>query len=153
MKKFFDFFKPKKSDVVEELTKNFDKKLEASRKSDGKYQIQKNKEESLFYKLMNDDFYNEINDLMLHFEKKLNQVTKAQKCGYKVDKQFYTLEFYSNGYDNFPIGYRYLPEDKKIFITAPGNDNRLDKEFSIKQSREAEKYFLKLMTKHMESKF
>ena len=36
---------------------------------------------------MNDDFYNEINDLMLHFEKKLNQVTKAQKCGYKVDKQ------------------------------------------------------------------
>ena len=69
MKKFFEFFKPKKSDVVEELTKNFDKKLEVSRKSDEKYQIQKNKEESSFYKLMNDNFYNEINDLMLHFEK------------------------------------------------------------------------------------
>lgn len=152
MKKFLDLFKIKKSKVVEELTKEFDKKLVGKKKADEDYAKERLKTDEVFKKLMNQDFYYEIDDLMRHFDKKLISNTKAQKCGFKVDDQYYTLTFYSDGYDNFPIGYRFLSEENKIRIDVPGNDGLKDKDFDIKQSREAEKYFLKMMTRKMESK-
>ena len=156
MKKFFDLFKIKKSKVVEELTKEFDNKVEAQKKANKKanedYAKERLKADKIFKMLMNQDFYFEIDDLMRHFDKKLNSNTKAQKCGFKVDDRYYTLTFHSDGYDNFPITYRYLEEENKIRIDVPGNDGLKDKEFSIKQSRDAEKYFLKMMTRHMEDK-
>ena len=156
MKKFFDLFKIKKSKVVEELTKEFDNKVEAQKKANKKanedYAKERLKADEIFKKLMNQDFYFEIDDLMRHFDKKLNSNTKAQKCGFKVDDRYYTLTFHSDGYDNFPITYRYLEEENKIRIDVPGYDGLKDKEFSIKQSRDAEKYFLKMMTRHMEDK-
>ena len=152
MKKFLDLFKIKKSKVVEELTKEFDKKLTEKKKSDEDYTKERLKTGVVFKMLMNQDFYFEIDDLMRHFDEKLISNTKAQKCGFKVDDQYYTLTFHSDGYDNFPIEYRYLPEENKIRINVPGNDGLKDKEFSIKQSRDAEKYFLKMMTRHMEDK-
>ena len=152
MKKFLDLFKIKKSKVVEELTKEFDKKLTEKKKSDEDYTKERLKTGEVFKMLMNQDFYFEIDDLMRHFDEKLISNTKAQKCGFKVDDQYYTLTFHSDGYDNFPIEYRYLPEENKIRINVPGNDGLKDKEFSIKQSRDAEKYFLKMMTRHMEDK-
>ena len=108
--------------------------------------------DEVFKNLMNQDFYFEIDDLMRHFDKKLISNTRAQKCGFKVDDRYYTLTFHSDRYDNFPITYRYLPEENKIRIDVPGNDGLKDKDFDIKQSREAEKYFLKMMTRHMEYK-
>ena len=152
MKKFLDLFKIKKSKVVEELTKEFDKKLIGKKKADEDYAKERLKTDEVFKKLMNQDFYYEIDDLMRHFDKKLISNTKAQKCGFKVDDQYYTLTFHSDGYDNFPIGYRYIPEENKIRIDVPGNDGLKDKDFDIKQSREAEKYFLKMMTRKMEDK-
>lgn len=152
MKKFLDLFKIKKSKVVEELTKEFDKKLIGKKKADEDYAKERLKTDEVFKKLMNQDFYYEIDDLMRHFDKKLISNTRAQKCGFKVDDQYYTLTFHSDGYDNFPIGYRFLSEENKIRIDAPGNDGLKDKDFDIKQSREAEKYFLKMMTRKMESK-
>ena len=156
MKKFVDLFKIKKSKVVEELTKEFDNKVEAQKKANKKvnedYEKKRLKVDEMFKKLMNHDFYFEIDDLMRYFDKKLNSNTKAQKCGFKVDDRYYTLTFHSDGYDNFPITYRYLEEENKIRIDVPGNDGLKDKEFSIKQSRDAEKYFLKMMTRHMEDK-
>ena len=152
MKKFLDLFKIKKSKVVEELTKEFDKKLIGKKKADEDYAKERLKTDEVFKKLMNQDFYYEIDDLMRHFDKKLISNTRAQKCGFKVDDQYYTLTFHSDGYDNFPIGYRYIPEENKIRIDVPGNDGLKDKDFDIKQSREAEKYFLKMMTRKMEDK-
>jgi len=156
MKKFVDLFKIKKSKVVEELTKEFDNKVEAQKKANKKvnedYEKKRLKVDEMFKKLMNHDFYFEIDDLMRYFDKKLNSNTKAQKCGFKVDDRYYTLTFHSDGYDNFPITYRYLEEENKIRIDVPGYDGLKDKEFSIKQSRDAEKYFLKMMTRHMEDK-
>ena len=156
MKKFLDLFKIKKSKVVEELTKEFDNNVDARKKANKKFNDDNAKErlkaDAVFKMLMNQDFYFEIDDLMRHFDKKLNSNTKAQKCGFKVDDRYYTLTFHSDGYDNFPITYRYLEEENKIRIDVPGNDGLKDKEFSIKQSRDAEKYFLKMMTRHMEDK-
>ena len=156
MKKFLDLFKIKKSKVVEELTKEFDNNVDARKKANKKFNEDNAKErlkaDVVFKMLMNQDFYFEIDDLMRHFDKKLNSNTKAQKCGFKVDDRYYTLTFHSDGYDNFPITYRYFEEENKIRIDVPGNDGLKDKEFSIKQSREAEKYFLKMMTRHMEDK-
>ena len=151
MKKILDLFKSKKSKVVEELTRNFDKKLKTQKKADEEYYKEKNNNYANFENLMHDDFYHEIDELMKHFDLKLNPLTKAQKCGFKVDKNNCRLEFYSNGYDEFPVSYTYTPEKKEIYIRESGNDGRRDKSFSLKDSREAEKYFLKLMTKHMES--
>jgi len=150
MKKFLDLFKQKKSKVVEELTKDFDKKVEAQKKVNKEYSKNKINHDSIFKSLMHDDFYHEINELMLHLDKKLEPLTKPEKCGFNVDQANHTLEFHSNGYDNFPIKYRYFSEGNEIFVMVPGNDNRLDKSFSLKQSREAEKYFLKQMAKKME---
>ena len=156
MKKFLDLFKIKKSKVVEELTKEFDNNVDARKKANKKFNEDNAKErlkaDVVFKMLMNQDFYFEIDDLMRHFDKKLNSNTKAQKCGFKVDDRYYTLTFHSDGYDNFPITYRYLEEENKIRIDVPGYDGLKDKEFSIKQSRDAEKYFLKMMTRHMEDK-
>ena len=156
MKKFLDLFKIKKSKVVEELTKEFDNNVDARKKANKKFNEDNAKErlkaDAVFKMLMNQDFYFEIDDLMRHFDKKLNSNTKAQKCGFKVDDRYYTLTFHSDGYDNFPITYRYLEEENKIRIDVPGYDGLKDKEFSIKQSRDAEKYFLKMMTRHMEDK-
>ena len=152
MKKFFDLFKLKKSKVVEELTKDFDKKVEDRKEVNKEYSKNKINHDTLFKSLMNDDFYHEINELMLHFDKKLGPLTKHEKCGFNVDEVNHSLEFHSYSGDNFPIKYRYFSESNEIFVMVPGNDNRLDKTFSLKQSREAEKYFLKQMTKHMESK-
>ena len=156
MKKFLDLFKIKKSKVVEELTKEFDNNVDARKKANKKFNEDNAKErlkaDEVFKMLMNQDFYFEIDDLMRHFDKKLISNTKAEKCGFKVDDQYYTLTFHSDGYDNFPITYRYLKEENKIRIDVPGNDGLKDKEFSIKQSRDAEKYFLKMMTRHMEDK-
>ena len=112
MKKFLDLFKIKKSKVVEELTKEFDNNVDARKKANKKFNEDNAKErlkaDKIFKKLMNQDFYFEIDDLMRHFDKKLNSNTKAQKCGFKVDDRYYTLTFHSDGYDNFPITYRYL---------------------------------------------
>ena len=152
MKKLFEIFKPKKSKVVEELTKEFDKKLTLKKKTEEDYAKKRSKADDVFKKLMNQEFYYEIDDLMNHFDEKIITNTKAQKCGFKVDDQYYKLTFHSDGYDNFPITYRYLPEENKIRIDVPGNDGLKDKDFDIKQSREAEKYFLKMMTRHMENK-
>ena len=156
MKKFLDLFKIKKSKVVEELTKEFDNNVDARKKANKKFNEDNAKKrlkaDVVFKMLMNQDFYFEIDDLMRHFDKKLNSNTKAQKCGFKVDDRYYTLTFHSDGYDNFPITYRYLEEENKIRIDVPGYDGLKDKEFSIKQSRDAEKYFLKMMTRHMEDK-
>ena len=156
MKKFLDLFKIKKSKVVEELTKEFDNNVDDRKKANKKFNEDNAKErlkaDAVFKMLMNQDFYFEIDDLMRHFDKKLNSNTKAQKCGFKVDDRYYTLTFHSDGYDNFPITYRYLEEENKIRIDVPGYDGLKDKEFSIKQSRDAEKYFLKMMTRHMEDK-
>jgi uncharacterized protein (DUF427 family) len=156
MKKFLDLFKIKKSKVVEELTKEFDNNVGARKKANKKFNEDNAKKRLkahvVFKMLMNQDFYFEIDDLMRHFDKKLNSNTKAQKCGFKVDDRYYTLTFHSDGYDNFPITYRYLEEENKIRIDVPGYDGLKDKEFSIKQSRDAEKYFLKMMTRHMEDK-
>jgi uncharacterized protein (DUF427 family) len=156
MKKFLDLFKIKKSKVVEELTKEFDNNVGARKKANKKFNEDNAKKrlkaDVVFKMLMNQDFYFEIDDLMRHFDKKLNSNTKAQKCGFKVDDRYYTLTFHSDGYDNFPITYRYLEEENKIRIDVPGYDGLKDKEFSIKQSRDAEKYFLKMMTRHMEDK-
>ena len=152
MKKLFEIFKPKKSKVVEELTKEFDKKLTLKKKTEEDYAKKRSKADDVFKKLMNQEFYYEIDDLMNHFDEKIITNTKAQKCGFKVDDRYYTLTFHSDGYDNFPITYRFLPEENKIRIDVPGNDGLKDKDFDIKQSREAEKYFLKMMTRHMEYK-
>ena len=152
MKKLFDIFKPKRSKVVEDLTKEFDKKVEAQKKAnveDGNFR--KNSDE-VFKTLMSQEFYLEIDDLMNHFDEKIITNTKGEKCGFKVDDRYYKLTFHSDGWDNFPITYRYLPEENKIRIGVPGNDGLKDKDFDIKQSREAEKYFLKMMTRHMEYK-
>lgn len=152
MKKFLDIFKPKKSKVVEDLTKEFDKKVEAQKKANAEYsKIRKNSDE-VFKTLMNQEFYFDIDDLMNHFDEKIITNTKGEKCGFKVDNQYYTLKFFSDGWDNFPITYRYLPEENKIRIDVPGNDGLKDKDFDLKQSREAEKYFLKMMTRKMEYK-
>ena len=71
MKKFLDLFKIKKSKVVEELTKEFDKKLIGKKKADEDYAKERLKTDEVFKKLMNQDFYYEIDDLMRHFDKKL----------------------------------------------------------------------------------
>jgi hypothetical protein len=152
MKKFLDLFKIKKSKVVEELTKEFDKKLEAQKKAAEDDAKERLLADEVFKNLMNQDFYFEIDDLMRYFDKKLISNTRAQKCGFKVDDRYYTLTFHSDGWDNHPITYRYLVEENKIRIDVPGNDGLKDKEFNIKQSRDAEKYFLKMMTRHMEYK-
>ena len=152
MKKLLDIFMPKKSKVVEDLTKEFDKKVEAQKKANVEYSKVKKNSDEVFEKLMNQEFYFDIDDLMRHFDEKIITNTKAEKCGFKVDDQFYTLKFFSDGWDNFPITYRYLPEENKIRIDVPGNDGLKDKDFDVKQSREAEKYFLKMMTRKMEYK-
>lgn len=152
MKKFLDIFMPKKSKVVEDLTKEFDKKVEAQKKANVEYSKVKKNSDEVFKTLMNQEFYFDIDDLMRHFDEKLFNKTKADKCGFKVDEHYYTLEFLSDGYDNFPITYRYLPKENKIRIDVPGNDGLKDKDFDLKQSREAEKYFLKMMTRKMEYK-
>ena len=88
MKKFLDLFKIKKSKVVEELTKEFDNNVDARKKANKKFNEDNAKErlkaDAVFKMLMNQDFYFEIDDLMRHFDKKLNSNTKAQKCGFKV---------------------------------------------------------------------
>jgi len=132
--------------------KNDKIKVEATKKVNKEYSKNKINNDFLFKSLMNDDFYHEINELMLHFDKKLGPLTKHEKCGFNVDEVNHSLEFHSYSGDNFPIKYRYFSESNEIFVMVPGNDNRLDKSFSLKQSREAEKYFLKQMTKHMEAK-
>jgi hypothetical protein len=154
MKKLFEFLKPKKSKskYVEELTSNFDKKLNPKKKADENYAKDRLKSDEVFKKLMNQDFYFEIDGLMRHFDERLVSNTKGEKCGFKVDDRYYTLTFHSDGWDNHPITYRYLAEENKIKIDVPGNDGLKDKEFNIKQSRDAEKYFLKMMTRHMEYK-
>ena len=154
MKKLFEFLKPKKSKskYVEELTSNFDKKLTAKKKADENYAKDRLKSDEVFKKLMNQDFYFEIDGLIRHFDERLVSNTKGEKCGFKVDDRYYTLTFHSDGWDNHPIIYRYLAEENKIRIDVPGNDGLKDKEFNIKQSRDAEKYFLKMMTRHMEYK-
>ncbi|MDC0859823.1 hypothetical protein OAP45_03225 [Candidatus Pelagibacter sp.] len=154
MKKLFKFLKLKKSKskYVEELTSNFDKKLTAKKKADENYAKDRLKSDEVFKKLMNQDFYFEIDGLMRHFDERLVSNTKGEKCGFKVDDRYYTLTFHSDGWDNHPITYRYLVEENKIRIDVPGNDGLKDKEFNIKQSRDAEKYFLKMMTRHMEYK-
>ena len=152
MKKFLDIFMPKKSKVVEDLTKEFDKKVEAQKKANVEYSKVKKNSDEVFKTLMNQEFYFDIDDLMRHFDEKIITNTKGEKCGFKVDDQFYTLKFFSDGWDNFPITYRYLPEENKIRIDVPGNDGLKDKDFDVAQSREAEKYFLKMMTRHMEYK-
>ena len=132
--------------------KNDKIKVEATKKVNKEYSKNKINNDFLFKSLMNDDFYHEINELMLHFDNKLGPLTKHEKCGFNVDEVNHSLEFHSYSGDNFPIKYRYFSESNEIFVMVPGNDNRLDKSFSLKQSREAEKYFLKQMTKHMEAK-
>ena len=54
MKKFLDLFKLKKSKVVEELTKDFDKKVEATKKVNKEYSKNKINNDFLFKSLMND---------------------------------------------------------------------------------------------------
>jgi len=152
MKKLFDIFKPKRSKVVEDLTKEFDKKVEAQKKANVEDSNFRKNSDEVFKTLMSQEFYLEIDDLMNHFDEKIITNTKGEKCGFKVDDHYYTLKFFSDGWDNFPITYRYLPEENKIRIDVPGNDGLKDKDFDIKQSREAEKYFLKMMTRHMEYK-
>jgi hypothetical protein len=152
MKNFLDLFKIKKSKAVEELTKEFDKKLAAKKNADENYAKDRLKSDEVFKKLMNQEFYFEIDELMRHFDERLVSKTKGEKCGFNVDDRYYTLTFHSDGWDNHPITYRYLAEENKIRIDVPGNDGLKDKEFNINQSREAEKYFLKMMTRHMEYK-
>jgi len=149
MIKLFDFLKPKKSKVVEELTKNFDKKIESQKKINEENSKIKINHDVVFKSLMNDDFYHEINELMAYFDKQLNPLHNAGKCGFRVEG--YILTFYIDGYDNFPVCYKYDEDTNDIRIQDHGYDNG-DKLFSLKQSREAEKCFLKLMSKHMEQK-
>ena len=150
MKKIFKLFKPKKSEFVQELIKNFDQKLDLAKKSEEAHLKEKSKNFEIFKQLMNDAFYQEIDELMKYFDKKFNSISKADKCGFEVDTSSHKLKFYSNGYDNFPLVYQYYDEKKEIWIRETGNDSRRDKKFVIKDSREAEKYFLELMTKKME---
>lgn len=150
MKKIFKLFKPKKSEFVKELIKNFDQKLDLVKKSKEAHLKDKNKNFKIFKQLMNNAFHQEIYELMKYFDKKLNSISKAAKCGFEVDTSNHKLKFYSNGYDNFPLMYQYYDEKKEIWIRESGNDSRRDKKFVIKDSREAEKYFLELMTKKME---
>jgi hypothetical protein len=149
MKKLFEFLKPKKSKYVEELKKEFDKKLEAQEKSNTEYLKEKSKRDTIFKSLMNDDFYSEINELMKHYEKKNTPLTRGHRCGYKIDNNYYTLNFYGHSHDNFPIEYRFISKENKISVSVPGNDSLKDKNFAIKDSREAEKYFLKQVNKHL----
>ena len=149
MKNFLNLFKLKKSKVVEELTKDFDKKVEAQKKVNEQYSKNKINHDTLFKSLMNDDFYHEINDLMAHFDKQLNPLHNAGKCGFRVEG--YILTFHIDGYDDFPVRYKYDEDTNNIRIQGRGYDNG-GKLFSLEQSREAEKCFLKLMTKHMEEK-
>ena len=60
MKKLFEFLKPKKSKYVEELKKEFDKKLDAQEKSNTEYLKERSKKDRLFKSLMNDNFFSEI---------------------------------------------------------------------------------------------
>ncbi len=104
---------------------------------------------------MNDDFYHEINDLMVHFDKQLNPLHNSDKYGFKVNEFNYQLTFHNGGYDNFLVSYKYDEDINNIKVhDLEGNiDGEFGgKLFSVKESREAEKYFLKLMTKHMETK-
>ena len=98
MKKFLDLFKLKKSKVVEELTKDFDKKVETQKKVNEEYSKNKINHDLIFKSLMHDDFYHEINDLMAHFDKQLNPLHKGDKCGFRVDKSIYELTFHNGGY-------------------------------------------------------
>jgi hypothetical protein len=155
MKKFLDLFKLKKSKVVEELTKDFDKKVETQKKVNEEYSKNKINHDLIFKSLMHDDFYHEINDLMAHFDKQLNPLHKGDKCGFRVDKSIYELTFHNGGYDNFPVSYKYDEDTNNIKVHDPEGNRGGEfggKLFSVKESREAEKHFLKLMTKHMEVK-
>ena len=152
--KILNIFKSKKSksEVVEELKKDFDKKIKDKKKSDEEYYKEKEENSAIFEKLMNTNFYNEIDELMKHFDKKTNPLTKAQKCGYKIDKTNLCLEFYSHGYDQHPVIFQYFSKNKEILIGEKLHETKKDKYFAVKKSRDAEKYFLKLMMEHMGSK-
>ena len=139
----------KKSKVVEELAKDFDRKVESKKKANEEYSKEKVKHDGIFKRLMNDNFFREINELMGYFDTKLNPLHNAGKCGLKVDESNYRLTFHSDGHDNFPVHYKYDINNIKVRGLRYDDGGKL---FWLKQSREAEKYFLKLMTKHMEQK-
>jgi len=150
MKKLFSFLRPKKSELVNKLTEKFAKKIEAEKKIRNKYQQNEDKHDEIFKDLLNENFQFEINELMRFFDSKLNAIYKSDKCGIKIEYSVRQLRFYSGGYSDHHVCFWYTKKD--INISKTDDYEISSKKFALTRSREAEKYFLKLMTKYMEDK-
>ena len=146
-----------KSKVVSELTEEFDNHVKSLQDEKTKYQAEEKKQLQIFRDLLDENFISECDELMRHFDEKLGHKFKNEKCGLKYEYGILQLRFYASPYSDHYVCFwykgrdAYYNEKPNIIVHTTGDVEETHRTFSVKQAREAQKHFLRLMTKHMSS--
>ena len=146
-----------KSKVVSELTEEFDRNIQSSQDETKKYREEEKKQLQIFRDLLDENFISECDELMRHFDEKLNNTSKNQKCGLKYEYGILQLRFYASPYTDHYSCFWYRGrnaqhgEKPDIIVHNTGEVEETHRTFSMKQVRDAQKHFLRLMTKNMSS--
>tara|TARA_B110000858_G_C17518482_1_gene343678 strand:+ start:98 stop:601 length:504 start_codon:yes stop_codon:yes gene_type:complete len=155
----FDIFKNEKSSRVEKLKKNFSSEKEKQRKKEEisntkkleKYKILKDRFEAI---VLDEDFKNDLAELMLHFDKDKNAKKNNYKCNYVIEKHSdgeLRLEFLKNSFA-FCQGYIHIKSNSQIEVGDFNHrDGRkpMEREFNYQDKKLIQDFFLKLITGNM----
>jgi hypothetical protein len=155
----FDIFKNKKSSRVEKLKKNFSSEKEKQRKKEEisntekleKYKILKGRFEAI---VLDEDFKNDLAELMLHFDKDKNAKKNNYKCNYVIEKHSdgeLRLEFLKNSFA-FCQGYIHIKSNSQIEVgdfNHKDGRNPMKREFNYQDKKLIQVFFLKLITGNM----
>ena len=142
------------------MTEEFDNHVESLQDEKTKYQAEEKKQLQIFRDLLDENFISECDELMRHFDEKLNNTSKNQKCVLRYEYGVLQLRFYASpnlDYSNHYVCFWYRGrnaqhgEKPDIIVHNTGEVEETHRTFSMKQVREAQKHFLRLMTKHMSS--